>query len=304
MNLKPNEIALVEQIRGLTDEEQIEILENGGLSNIKDIMTSNFAKVQRQENISRDEYYAEAIFSSYDWNKIGIEEFTVAERNNLLQRIQDEYCVDLYKKLEEKGIDRKDIPTVLLNIITRKNDFEIEEEDTKESIKEKRLKQYDKIIEENIEDLKQELSIERIERFLGYYDVKNTGIQLRPYQQRATEKVDEIFEDERFASVILPTGAGKSFVALAQLLEHKDEEMLYLAPQNEILEQMKNYIIKYIHGPVNTTGRSKDQIIADVFPHLKFSTYPGLLAKDGEELINKEYGFVVLDELHRTGAKE
>ena len=304
LNLKPNEIGLIEQIRGLTDEEQIEILENGGLSNARDIMTSNFAKVQRQENISRDEYYAEAIFSSYDWNKIGIEEFTVAERNNLLQRIQDEYCVDLYKKLEEKGMDRKDIPTVLLNIITRKNDFEIEEEDTKESIKEKRLKQYDKIIEENIEDLKQELSIERIERFLGYYDVKTTRIQLRPYQQRATEKVDEIFKDERFASVILPTGAGKSFVALAQLLEHKDEEMLYLAPQNEILEQMKNYIIKYIHGPVNTTGRSKDQIIADVFPHLKFSTYPGLLAKDGEELINKEYGFVVLDELHRTGAKE
>ena len=29
-----------------------------------------------------------------------------------------------------------------------------------------------------------------------------------------------------------------------------------------------------------------------LFPHLKFSTYPGLLAKDGEELINKEYDFV------------
>ena len=304
LNLKPNEIGLVEQIRGLTDEEQVEILENGGLSNVRDIMTSIFAQIQTQEKISRDEYYVEAIFSSYDWEKIGIEEFTIAEINNLAQKIQDEYCVDLYKKLEEKGIDRKDIPTVLLNIITRKNDFEIEEEDTKESIKEKRLRQYDKIIEENIEDLNQDLSIERIERFLGYYDVKTTGIQLRPYQQRAVEKVDEIFKDERFASVILPTGAGKSFVALTQLLEHKDEEMLYLAPQNEILEQMKNYIIKYIHGPVKPTGRSKDQIIAYVFPNLKFSTYPGLLAKDGEELINKEYGFVVLDELHRTGAKE
>ena len=61
LNLKPNEIGLIEQIRGLTDEEQIEILENGGLSNIKDIMTSNFAKVQRQENISRDEYYDEVV---------------------------------------------------------------------------------------------------------------------------------------------------------------------------------------------------------------------------------------------------
>ena len=96
--------------------------------------------------------------------------------------------------------------------------------------------------------LKQNLSIERIERFLGYYDVKGTGIQLRPYQQTAVERTNEIFESERFASVILPTGAGKSFVALSQLMEHKDEEILYLAPQNEIIEQMKDYIIlkKYV----------------------------------------------------------
>lgn len=67
---------------------------------------------------------------------------------------------------------------------------------------------------------------------------------------------------------------------------------------------MKDYIIKYIHGPVNTIGRTKDEIIADIFPNLKFSTYPGLLSKNGEKIINKQYGFVVLDELHRTGAKE
>ena len=170
----------------------------------------------------------------------------------------------MYQKLEEQGIDRKDIPTILLNMVTRRNDFEITEKDTPETIKEKRLEQYDKIIAENIgflkqkksngiiSNLNQDLSIERIERFLGYYDVKGTGIQLRPYQQTAVERTDEIFESERFASVILPTGGGKSFVAISQLLEHKNEEILYLAPQNEILEQMKDYIIKYVHGPVNT----------------------------------------------------
>ena len=84
-----NEIVLIEQIKHLTDEEQIEILENGGLSNIKGIMTSNFVQIQTQEKIARETYYAEAIFSSYDWEKIGIEEFTTVERNNLLQRIQN-----------------------------------------------------------------------------------------------------------------------------------------------------------------------------------------------------------------------
>ena len=37
---------------------------------------------------------------------------------------------------------------------------------------------------------------------------------------------------------------------------------------------------------------------------MKFATYPSLLAREGKETINKQYDFVVLDELHRTGAKE
>ena len=37
---------------------------------------------------------------------------------------------------------------------------------------------------------------------------------------------------------------------------------------------------------------------------MKFSLYPSLLAKEGKEIINKKYNFIVLDELHRTGAKE
>ena len=264
LDLNGDATQLIDKIKELSEVEQIEIMENDGLSNVRNIMSSTFYKTQRDEQISKEEYYAEAIFSLYDWQKIGIEEFTPEERNNLIKRLQAEYCVELYQKLEEQGIDRKNIPTILLNIITRSNDFEITEKDTPETIKAKRLEQYDRLIAENIESLKkreakdntsilnQNLSIERIERFLGYYDVQGTEIQLRPYQQIATDKADEILQEHRFASVILPTGGGKSFVALAQLMEHQNEEMLYLAPQNEILEQMKDYIIKYIHGPVNT----------------------------------------------------
>ena len=266
LDLKGEETELINKIKGLSEEEQIEIMKNGGLSDVKGIMSSTFSKTKRNEKIDKEEYYAEAIFSLYDWQKIGIEEFTVAERNNLIQRIQNEYCVELYQKLEAQGIDSQDIPIVLLNMVTRRKDFEITENDTSETIKAKRLEQYDRMIAENRENLNQgknasilnqALSIERIERFLGYYDVQGTGIQLRPYQQRATDRVDEILQENRFASVILPTGGGKSFVALSQLMEHQNEEMLYLAPQNEILEQMKDYIIKYIHGPVNTIRKKQ-----------------------------------------------
>ena len=44
---------------------------------------------------------------------------------------------------------------------------------------------------------------------------------LREYQQRAVNNANKKFEERQFASIILPTGAGKSFVAMTELLEHK-----------------------------------------------------------------------------------
>ena len=275
LDLPKEEQELVDEIRKLSTEELEVVLQNGGLANVQDIVSRVYGNGKEDKQIDKSRYYAEAIFSLYDWNKIGIEKFTPQERESLIQKIQESDVVNIYKQLEERGVSRQEIPTVLLNTITGKK-----------------------------QELYEDISIERIERFLGYYDVPNTGIQLRPYQQTAKENVDKILKDNRFASLILPTGGGKSFVALAQLMEHQNEEILYLAPQNEILEQMKDYIIKYIHGPVNTLGKSKDELVAEIFPNIKFATYPGLLSKENEELIKKQYGFIVLDELHRTGAKE
>ncbi len=304
LNIRNEDRELIEKITSLTREEQREIISQGGLSNVREIMNTTFAKEQRKESISKEEYYSEAIFSLYDWEKIGIQEFTQEERKSFLDRMKKEHVVELYEILEKAEITRDEIPKVILNLITRRNNFEIEDDDTADKIKEKRIEQYRKYITEDLEIFKTEMSVERVERFLGYYDVEKTDIKLRPYQQRAHEKVSEIYKDKRFASVVLPTGSGKSFVTIAQLMEHQNEEILYLAPQNEILEQMKDYIIEYVHGKINTVGRSKEAIIADVFPNIKFATYPGLLGKDGKEIINKKYGFVVVDEAHRTGREK
>ncbi len=152
LDLNGEETELIDKIKDLSEEEQIEIIENGELSYVRNIMSSTFSKTKRDKKIDKEKYYAEAIFSLYDWSKIGIEEFTAKERNNLIQRIQDEYCVELYQKLEEQGIDKHQIPTILLNLITRRNDFEVTENDTPETIKAKRLAQYDRIIAENREN--------------------------------------------------------------------------------------------------------------------------------------------------------
>ena len=293
LNLKTNEIPLVDAIKSLSTEEQIEILEKGGLSDTKNIITDTFSRVQRDEKISREEYYAGAIIDSYDWLKIGVEEFTIEQRNDLLKKLKEKDCVEIYKKLQDAEIPEKDIPLFLINIASKEQFSKILTEDN-----------YIEVIRQNKEALSQELSIPQIETFLGYYNVEGTEIVLRDYQRNAVEKTDEIFEEKRFASVVLPTGAGKTFVALTELLEHKDEPILYLAPQNEILEQTKDRIIEYIHGKQGTLGKSKDEIIAEVFPNIKFETYPGLLAQRGKEVIKDKYGFIVLDELHRTGASK
>ena len=138
LDLKPDEIDLIEKIKELSNEEQEEIIQNGGLSNVKNIMNETFAKSMHEEQISRDEYYAEALFSLYNWSKIGVADFTIEEKNKLIKKIQESNVIEVYKNLEQQGIDKKILPTVVLNTIMGKQS-----------------------------DLNEDLSIERIERFLG-----------------------------------------------------------------------------------------------------------------------------------------
>ena len=316
LNLKPNEIGLVDSIKTLTDEEQMQIIQERGLSNVKEIMTSNFAKMQTMEAIEKEDYFASAIADMYDWGSLNIEEISVAERNELIQKLKQSNCVSIYEKLKEAGIENKDIPTAVINMASKGRLNEILQTEN-----------YVEQIQENIGEITQNLSIEQIERYLGYYDVKGTGIELRDYQQDAVNKADEIYKEKRYASIILPTGGGKTYVALTEMLQYgktaeeiaieenqielgkiayktNNKKMLYLAPSNEILEQTKDRIIENIRGKVGITGKSKDEIITEVLPNLEFATYQSLITKAGKETLKKQYDFMIFDELHRTGAEK
>ena len=316
LNLKPNEIGLVDSIKTLTDEEQMQIVQERGLSNVRDIMTSNFAKMQTMEAMEKEDYFASAIADMYDWGSLNIEEISVAERNELIQKLKQSNCVSIYEKLKEAGIENKDIPTAVINMASKGNLKGILESEN-----------YIEQIQNNIEEITQGLSIEQVERYLGYYDVKGTGISLRDYQQDAVNKADEIYKEKKYASIILPTGGGKTYVALTEMLQYgktaeeiaieenqielgkiayktNNKKMLYLAPSNEILEQTKDRIIEHIRGKVGTIGKSKDEIIAEVFPNLEFATYQSLITKAGKETLKKQYDFMIFDELHRTGAEK
>lgn len=288
LDLKKDEYSVLEYIKSLDNNELVSILENGGMSDIDEMISRHFSDAENLEPTDKNTYYANAIIDSYNWGKVGIE-FTEEEREEIGKRLQKTDCIELYTKLKEHGIEEKDIPVIALNIATREKFANIFENGK---------------FEASIEELKQNLSIEQVERYLGYFDIPNTGITLKEYQQRAVDKADRLFEEKRFASIILPTGAGKSYVALDQLLKHKDESMAYFAPSNEILEQIKDKIVKSIHGKEGTLGKSKDEIVKEIFPQLSFETYQSLLQKSPEELQETKYQFMVLDELHRTGAEK
>ena len=297
LNLQNEEQSLIDEIKGLSSDELDTVLQNGGLYNARSIITKTFSNISENEIIDKSRYYAEAVVSQYNWQDIGIEEFKTDERNELIARLQEKSCERIYERLKETGMEESKIPTVLFNIAMREGFYEQYKNGNLEEL----LNSRQDILQNNI-------NIEVVERFLGYYDIENTGIKLKDYQQRAYDNINKIFEDRKFAQVILPTGAGKSFVALAQMQkyaqEHPNEKMLYLAPQDEILNQIKKYIVKYVHGKQETLGKTEDEIIAEVFPNITFETYSGLLAKRGQEAIKDQYGMIILDELHRTGAKE
>ena len=316
LNLKPNEIGLVDSIKSLTDEEQMQIIEDRGLSNVRGIMTSNFAQLQTAEAMSKEEYFASAIVDAYDWGSLNIERLSVTERNELIQKLKQSNCLLIYEKLKEAGIENEDIPAAVINIASKGRLSEIVQSGN-----------YVEQIQEFVEEITQNLSIEQIERYLKYYDVKGTGISLREYQQDAIDKTEKLYEEKRYASVILPTGGGKTYVALTEMLRYgktaeelakedsqiesgeiaykrNDKKMLYLAPSNEILEQTKDRIIENIHGKKGITRKSKDEIIAEVFPNLQFATYQSLIKKAGKETLKTHYDFMIFDELHRTGAEK
>ena len=291
LSLNENEKVLAEKIKELAPEEYIQVLENGGLYDVQNIISSTFSSLKLNEQMSKEGYYAQAIIDSYNWNEMSEKGLNDEARKELIEKLQEFDVIEIYENLKKAGVQEKDISKYVLNIVSRESLLKAED--------------FSKMLLENEEVLKHKLSVEQVDRFLGYYDVKDSNFELRDYQQDAFDKSKELLSRKRFAAVVMPTGGGKSFVTMQHLLEHKDEKMLYLAPDDEILNQMMDYIIEYIPGLSKTSeNTSKKEIVKQVFPNMDFETYPGLMATRSKELLKEQFDFIVLDELHRTGAEK
>ena len=130
----------------------------------------------------------------------------------------------------------------------------------------------------------------------------NPELGLQKHQQDAYKSVKKAYETRNKASVVIPTGCGKSFIALQLMADNKDKRILFMAPTNAIKNQMYNYIAKYIANEEPTSERTSRMIADEYFPNLKIMLYPSLLKVKEEQMEKLNADIIIVDELHRTGA--
>ena len=129
-------------------------------------------------------------------------------------------------------------------------------------------------------------------------------LELQEHQQDAYNAVQKTYEQGNRAAVVIPTGCGKSFIALKLMEDNGDKNILFLAPTIAIKNQMYNYIAKYIVGEEPTSERPAKKIAKEHFPNLEIRLYQTLLKVSDEDMEKYHADIIIMDELHRTGAEK
>ena len=316
---------IYEKIKELSIDELDKILSNEGSSLEQEIYIQNLQHEDidisktREERLNR--YYAETIIDTLDVSKIyrnanRDKSLNEQEKERLIEQLEKADCKKLVNAFTKAGINESEVSGYIINILASGGyqGYSFAELS--------KLDNLDDIIQKNVSNtnLKGHVYPSALEELRGISDndnrVGDTLIKLRDYQQKTINNVDRIFADgKRFAGVVLPTGAGKSFVAMTEMLKNQNGNILYIAPQQEILNQVQRHILKNIAKvEVLTTDEieelKKEQHISNtkelklpkgkilpsqtneyvkkVFPHLKLLCYQGLSAQKDTDLTEEQ----------------
>lgn len=231
---------------------------------------SNYVGTHDIESQNKEEWYANGIIDMVDLSSMGIEtSLNLEQRKKIINDLVSRNFMDFYDKV--KGLPNfEQIATAMLASLVSDNE---------------EFKNNAKII------------LEQLKGYIGYNKLKDYNLSLRSVQREAVTNIDRLYQGRSFAAAVMPTGLGKSFVALYEMLQRRDKKILYLAPNDIILGQIKHYVkMLYGYNDYHT-----------LFNNLTLATYQDLKDsnnKDLKEKYNAEYDFIILDELHRSGAPE
>ena len=279
LKIKEKELYILDYINNLNNETLIKVLE----SPIEELY--GLLDLDYNENISYEEWIANSIIDLIDWDYYGIEELSDNSRKILQDKLIKSNFMDIYNDLKNKDLSDKEIANMTLLKLIRP-DEEIDRTD--------------------------KFTIDELDDYLELNRISGSRIKLKSYQMDAFKNINKAYEDYDFTSVVLPTGTGKSYVALAQmsyiseevrkLEKNRDAKILYIAPNNHILDQLKGIIVNNYRQSIS---ESDEDIINRVFPNLTLCTYSYLVTgMDAEKIINEKYDLIIFDELHRTGASK
>ena len=221
----------------------------------------------------KEEWYANALIDAIDLESLNIEtSFNEVQRRKIVNALVSHNFMDYYESVKTVSDDGLIATSMFASLIAKKDEFT---SDTN-------------------------IIIDKLKDYIGYNEIKEYKLLLRKIQRRAYENVEKAFASRNFTTAIMPTGSGKSFLALAEMLDHKNENILYIAPNKIILDQIEYYISKYLSEQGYTYNDYHT-----VFPNLSLVTYQDLKDFKTDNLKEKyadKYDFIILDELHRSGA--
>lgn len=112
-------------------------------------------------------------------------------------------------------------------------------------------------------------------------------IELLQHNQETYQEIQEIFRTKNRACVVQPTGSGKSYLMLKLLEDYSDKKTLIIQPQRYIIEQFKS-----------SMPLEMEKI------DVQFLTYSKLSNLDNQEIENIKPDLILIDEMHRAGAKK
>ena len=254
---------LISTLRSLSKEDISQIADGDfNLVKSKRILSDNIVPKDYLGN--PNEYYIDYILDSISLAEIYINNrVRIEKETQLREKIEIELKkVDiekLYNAFVKAGVNYHDIPNYAINLVLEDG---YENYTFEELVNSEELEQ---IISNNKNNFNYKITPFLIDKYLNVsdkdYHIPGTFMELKKYQKPVVEEVGRIFEKRNFAGVILPTGAGKSFVAMAYLLENPKQNILYFAPQEGILNQVQKHILKNILGKTILTIEDIDKMI-------------------------------------------
>ena len=218
----------------------------------------------------KEEWYANGLIDAIDLKSLNLKtNFNEMQRRKIVNALVSHNFMNYYEKVKTLSDDGSIATSMFASLIANRKEF------TSDS----------------------SIILDQLKDYIGYNNLKEYNLPLRKLQRTAYKKTEEVFAKKNFATAVMPTGSGKSFLAIKEMLNHRNYPMLYIAPNDIILNQIEDYIYEFFGYTDYHT----------LFPNLTLTTYQDLKDKKSNNLkdkYNDQYAFIILDELHRSGAPE